>query len=235
MIISLKEYLWFLPFISFLSGYVLLDIMYRPKKLETPTLIGKQLKEAIALTSAHNLNLQLLEEREDPELPEGTIISQNPKTHSTIKSNQTIFCVISKNPSIITPNLISQNYETTLLELKKQGIHSNCYFLDSPYPKGFCFAQSPKAQTSLDTKSIILYISDGSTKPVLFPNLKNKSVNEVIDFLKPYNINPSIIHYPPRNPHDCDKTCIITDQRPLAGSLITLDPKKPPHVQLQVS
>jgi beta-lactam-binding protein with PASTA domain len=232
--IPLKEYLWFLPFISFLGGYILLDIMYRPKKLETPTLIGKPLKEAIALTSVHNINLQLLEEREDSELPEGTIISQNPKTNTTIKPNQTIFCVTSKNPAVITPNLISENYETILLELKKQGIHSNGYFLDSQYPKGFCFAQSPKAQTSLDTKSITLYISDGSTKPVLFPNLKHKSVSDVTDFLKPYNIIPSIIHSP-HNPHEPNETCIITDQRPLAGSLIILDPKKPPHVQLQVS
>lgn len=230
----LKNYLWSLPFLFFLTGYFSLSVIYRPKKIAMPALMGKPLQEAIALTSSNNLNLRLLEQREDAELPEGTIISQNPSAHTTVKPNQTVFCTISKQPLVITPNLISKTHESALHELKERGIHGRCCFLESNYPKGYCFAQSPKPQTKLETKIVTLYVSSGILRPVLFPNLKNKAILDVIEFLKPYSITPTITHYPPLDSHYCDTSCIISDQRPLPGTIVTLDPEKPLNVQLQV-
>ena len=236
---SIKEFLWILPFSSFLIGYFSLSFIYHSKKLEAPTLIGKSLPEAVVLASSYNLNLRLLDQQTDTELPEGTIIAQNPKPHTAIKPNQTLFCVTSTRPVITAPALLLKSCDVALAELKALGIHGSCYELDAPYPKSVCFAQSPRAHMPLATKSMILYVASKTTKPVLFPNLKNKPVCDVIEFLQPYSITPSLIHYPPQKTHSgeshvCDERCIVTNQQPRAGSLVTLDPEKPLQIQLQV-
>jgi len=231
----LKSYLWLIPFIFFLAGYFSLSIIYRPRKLEAPSLIGKPLQEAVAITSTSNLNLRLLEQQEDTELPEGTILSQNPSAHTILKPNQTLFCTVSKRPIITAPNLVSKNREAAIHKLKNLGIHARCYALESNYPKEYCFAQSPHSQTQLDIKSIIIYFSLELLRPVLFPDLKNKSVCDIIEFLKPYNIAPSIIHSPTYDQHKCHQSCVIINQRPLPGSLVILNPEKPLPVQLQVA
>jgi len=232
--INIKNYFWILPFASFIAGYALLSNVYHSKKIETPTLIGKPLNEAVSLASAHGLNVRMLEQREDPELPDDTIIQQNPSPQTISKSNQTIFCVISKKPTITAPHLISRQYDSILNELKSSSIHPHCFFLESAYPKNFCFAQSPHAQTPLEQKSMILYISSGQRKPVIFPDLKHKTVEDVIEFLKPYNITPTITHSPVIENHTCSSDCVITDQRPLPGSIVNVDAEKPLYVQLQV-
>jgi len=229
----LKEYFWILPFASFLAGYMLLSNIYHSKKIETPTLIGKPLHEAVTLASAHGLNLRMLEQREDAELPDDTIIQQNPSPQTISKTNQTIFCLISKKPTITAPHLISKQYDMILNELRPTGIRARSFFLDSTYPKNFCFSQSPHAQTALESKSMVLYISSGERKPVLFPDLTYKTVEDVIEFLKPYNITPNIT--PTKENYVCSPNSIITTQRPQPGSIVNIDPEKPLYVQLQVS
>jgi len=232
--VDIKNYLWILPFASFTVGYMLMSSIYQSKKIETPTLIGKPLHEAVTLASAHGLNLRMLEQREDAELPNDTIIQQNPSPQTISKSNQTIFCVISKKPIVKAPHLVSKQYETILNELRQSGIRAQTFFIDSSYPKNFCFAQSPNAQTTLKSKSMVLYVSSGEHKPVIFPDLKHKTVEDVIEFLKPYNITPVITHAPPLENHTCSSDCVITNQRPLPGSIVNIDSEKPLYVQLQV-
>jgi len=231
---ALKDTLWMLPFLFFIAGYFSLSMMYRTKKIIAPTLIGLSIQEAFERTSNNGLNLRLIDQREDAELPEGTIISQNPTPFSAVKPNQTLFCTISKQPVVVAPHLIGSMQEQVLHKLKELGIHGRCYLLESNYPKGYCFVQSPKPQTKLDTKMVTLYVSSGKARPILFPNLKDKPVQDVIEFLKPYGITPTIIHSPPIESHTCSNSCFISNQRPVPGTIVTLAPEKPLQVQLQV-
>jgi len=232
---NIKDTFWLLPFLFFIAGYFSLSLIYQQKKVITPSLIGKPIQEALTLASNNGLNIRILEEREDAELPEGTIISQNPRAFTAAKPNQTLFCMISKQPIIIMPHLIGKNEKHALLELQENGIHGRCYTLETNYPKEYCFAQSPSYQTKMEAKNATLYCSSGKPRPVLFPNLKNKSVPDVIEFLKPYGISSSVIHTSsPNQDHICTDSCIISDQRPQPGTIVMLDNKKPLHVQLQV-
>jgi len=233
--VTIIKVLWPLPFFFFLAGYFSFSFIYRRQRVITPVLIGTTVQEALTLASNNHLNLRLCQEREDAELPEGTIISQNPPAHAIVKPNQTVFCVISKQPLLITPHLISKNCEVVLHELKECGIHGSCYFLESNYPKGYCFSQSPSPHTKIEKKTVTLYISSGTVHPIIFPDLKNKPIGDVIEFLRPYGITPAIARHPLQDSHDGDNSCIISDQRPLPGTLLCLDPAKPLNVQLQVA
>ena len=228
-----QEYLWFLPFLSFLTGYCLVSFFYHSKKLETPLLIGKSLQDSIVLASEKNLNIRLVEERQDSDLPEKTVIVQKPQPGSPVKANQTIFCVTSKRPVITIPHLILKQKDVVLTELRNLGLQHKFYFFESNYPHNVCFGQNPSSQSLLKRVDVTLYIAKESKKKVIFPDLRGKSVSEVIDFLRPYGINPSI-QQTRSSVCSLDDSCTtVINQRPLPGSIVQLDVDKPIYVQLQ--
>lgn len=231
---SFRNFLWLLPFLSFFSGYFLLDRLYRSPDLETPTLVGLTMPEALGTLSNLNLNVRLLTTKEDDMLPEGTIISQNPTPAQKIKQNQSVHVVVSKKPiKLKAPLCINKPIKILESELATQKIRVKIFELHSAYPQGLCFAQYPETGNLLQENKIILYASSSLNKPIIMPNLKMKPIKDVLEFLSTYSVSVDIKHYPNiEENHQC-QTCIVTDQRPLAGSLLTLDAQRPVHIQLQ--
>lgn len=231
---SLKSFLWIVPFISFITGYFILDRLFRSEELETPALIGLNMQHAITLLASKNLNLRFLASKEDGMLEPGTIISQSPNSGQKIKENQSVYVVVVTKPKQLNaPHCVGKPFNEIKSELETLKIRAKYCYLNSPYPNDMCFAQYPAHQQELDqAHKMIIYISQGSFKPLIVPNFKGKSISEVTDFLATQSTKAEIFHYPPMPEHDCN--CIITDQRPMAGSIISVQPSKPMHVQLQV-
>ena len=232
---SIKSYLWLIPFISFIAGYQLLYFFYGINEITTPTIVGKRLPQAFAILSQHNLNPRLLAQKEEPDLPEGTILSQTPAAGSAIKPNQSIFCVISKKPKKVTcPHLIGSKLPTIEQRLKEKNIRNKIYYLPSPYPTGNCITQLPSPNEPLQDNKLITYISAGNSKSVIFPYLKGKPAQNVQAFLEDRGIVVTLIHSQDKGRQHTCKNCIVLDQRPLAGSIIELSIENPLQVQLQV-
>src|SRR5207249_10498487 len=106
---------------------------------------------------------------------------------------------------------------------KALGIRSKTYYLNSTYPKNYCIAQSPKQGEIVQDQPMILYISSGNAMPVLMPDLRNKPLQEVTSFLEQSHIKPEITHQAiVAHDHACTD-CTITNQRPLPGSIVTLN------------
>ena len=233
---NIKQYFWIAPFLSFLAGYLVLHRISHVNSFKTPALVGQSLQPAIATLSAHNLNVRLITQKEDPDLPQGTILSQTPRAGHVIKPHQAVYIVISKKPQrIAAPLLINKSHTAINKELDALGIRNKTYYLTSNRPCHSCIAQLPAAGIQLEDNKITTYLSWGNDRPVLIPNLKGKSAPDVIEFLQQYNISPEIIHITKQHEtHMCDTKCTIVDQRPLAGSIITLNAHKAPLIQLQV-
>ena len=201
--------------------------------IQTPTLVGKQLHEIITAISQKNLSLRLLATKEEPDLPEGTILSQKPHTGQLIKPNQSIYIVLSQQPPLPqAPNFIQQSQKRIKQLCKKDNIRTKHYSIASNYPTNKCIAQYPAPGQIIKEHHMITYISDGGTKPILLPNFKGQSLELVLEFLENYNIKPVVTHTH-RKSNAAGKLVVI-DQRPLAGSLITLNDKNPIRIQLQV-
>lgn len=228
-----KAYLWLLPFIFFIAGYGIMHFILHIPEFPAPAIVGKNIHEAFAILSSHNLNVRLLEEKEDPCLPAGTIISQTPQAGQTIKPYQSLFLLISKKPSpIYAPDCLHKTEDVIQSLLQKNSIRAKIYKVASIYPQGYCFAQIPLPQEPIDDTTLTIYISDGNKKSVLWPDFKQLLVIDVLNFLHTHGIEATVIHEHPIHHHTCT-SCIVTDQRPLAGSIILLDPQKPCTVQLQ--
>ncbi len=231
--LSVNKYLWIVPFFSFLLGYLCMNFLFQGNIVTTPTLIGCSTPEALRLAAQKKLNIRLIDEKEDAELPAGTVISQNPSPHAAMKTHQTILCSISKRSECTVPNLIGKRLEDINKELKGLSIKLKSYYVQSPLPQGTCCAQDPMPGTAFDgIKGIVAYIAQKRTLPYVFPDFRQKTVAEVVEFLVSSGIRFEIRHFQEiSSDHTCSD-CIVSDQEPSAGTLVPLDANQPLKVQL---
>ncbi len=226
-----KHILWLAPFICFLSGYLIIQSFFHITTISTPSVVGQPLYEACALLSNNHLNIRLLAQKEDSDLPNGTVISQVPSPGQIVKPRQTVFLALSKQPPLPqAPQLVGRDLRAIKQELQMAKLRFKTYFLESSYPKNGCIAQIPAPHEPLTNTTLIVYVSRGTSKPIVWPHFEGKAMDEVVEFLAQYNITPHII----QEHRNSAENPIITDQRPLAGSLICLHGEQPPIVQLHV-
>ena len=64
-----KNILWLAPFICFLGGYFIVRSFFHVNTIPTPSVVGRSLHDAFTILSNHNLNIRLLTQKEDPDLP----------------------------------------------------------------------------------------------------------------------------------------------------------------------
>ncbi len=201
------------------------------KTIEAPALLGKTVDVALVMTSAHHVYLRVTDTKTDTDLPSGTIMSQIPAAGKSIKENQTLYITITQKPvAFVMPDLYNKNETdiSNLLSTTQAKLHK--FYLEYDQTPGICIAQYPETMT-VSPKEIFVYMNKESQKLVIMPDLKDKPLHEVLSFLTLYNITPHVLSMSPD--HRCD-TCIIIDQRPLAGTIINVHEKSIPAIQLQV-
>ena len=236
---SLKSFLsrslWLVPFIFFLSGYFALDLFLHHSHTTTPHVLGLPLSEALSRISSKNLNVRLLSYKEDEQAKEETVLSQNPSPGSSIRPQQTVFLIVScKKARPQTPACIGKQYETLTAKLAEQKISHKVQYVPSNHPSGTCIAQIPEAETELPSQPLILYVSQKIDDPlVLLPSFKGRSAQEVVPFLKNNEMPFSLFHAHLMKPDHSCSSCVIIEQKPLAGSLIAMN--NPPTIQLKVN
>jgi beta-lactam-binding protein with PASTA domain len=177
--------------------------------------------------------LRLITHKQESTLPEGIILNQTPAPGTSIKSNQPLFIVTTKKPlTAQAPQCIGTHIDELIPLLQSANIHPRIYYVAHPYPEKICFAQSPQASELLENNRLILYVSSGNNKPIIWPNFTGIPLQDVLEFLHNYNIQPYIIN-DSAHPYASNDYTVI-DQRPVAGTLLTLDEHKPLAVQLRV-
>lgn len=224
-----------MPFFSFIFGYIIMQqLLYTPEAI-TPHLVGKQVHEILPLITQYNLNLRLIDRKEETTLPAGIILNQTPAPGTSIKQNQPIFIVTTKKPlTIATPHYIGLHVDELTRLSQTTNINVKIYYLPHPYPEKICFAQSPQLNEPLEKNSCTIYVSSGNNKPIIWPDFTGIPLHNVVEFLEQYNIKPDIINNNTQKIYATHDDYIIIDQRPLAGTLLTLDHHKPLSVQLRV-
>ncbi len=220
----IKSFLWVIPFISFLAGYQLLRTLSHVEVIEVPQVVGLHMHDAIKTLSSFQLNVRILAEREDPDVPEGIIISQMPMHGTKVKPHQSIFLVITRRPpKPRAPSLYGLPQDEAAAKALEVGIHLKAYPLESMHPIGSVIAQNTMPLQEVSDKAMAVYVSSASPQMRIFPELKGRIVGEVVKFFSSFDIKVEVSH-PGAEGHDCS-SCVIVDQRPLAGTFIDL--KKP--------
>lgn len=212
-----------LPFIIFLGSYFITSHIFHVSSVKTPALVGKTIQQALKLLSAHNLHPHLLAEKEEPDLPDGIILSQVPCPGSSIKMHQTVYCVISKKPDQqITPSFIDTDSETIRNIANKHNLRIKTYLVPSSARADSCIAQYPCAQQPVHTQPITIYLAKSSKKPIICPNFMGKLLAQATEFLDFHHMTYHLIKSSPE-PFQDPLFQTIIDQRPLPGSLMSPD------------
>ena len=228
----MNKYFWVVPFLSFLGGYCIMSYFYTPKTVRTPCLVGKTISDALRITASQGLSIRLIKEQEDPELPTGTVMVQNPLPQTHMKTHQAIHCIISKKTELRAPQIVGKKVEEVKNELDQLGISLKAHAIASNLPEGICIAQEPAPKAIMSSKTIQIYIAQGNLQQFLFPDLRQKSIEDVRNFLSSIPAIIKISHALEQPEDHICNDCIVSDQRPKPGAIVSFDKEKPIQVQL---
>jgi len=136
---------------------------------------------------------------------------------------------------VTAPRCIGQKIDELAGALAAVGITFKQVAIDSLQPQGICIAQEPAAGSSLESAQLQLYIAKQPSVSVIVPRFTLLPVSSVKEFLEQSPVIIDIVHEMAQpEGHQCSHDCIITDQRPRAGTIVSFDDKSPLHVQMIV-
>jgi len=231
-----RSWWWPLPFACFVGSYLLMSLLFRVRQVSVPSLVGKDLRTALLHISDANLNARLVGEKEESELPAGTVIRQTPGRGQPVRPHQSIFLVTSRQPPpLIMPDLVGKQSEQVVRVIKEQGVKTKTFHVPSVYPSDTCIGQIPCPLAHVGRKSSFCYIAIPTTKPIIWPTFLGRPLEEVLSFLETHQIPAQVTHHGTTRTIHAQGDYTVVDQRPLAGSLITLEQERPPLVQLEVA
>ncbi len=216
--------LWLVPFLGFLIGYVVAGYFVQKKDVPTPDVVGKPLAQAIQTLSQERLGVRLLTQREEPTLPEATVLDQLPRPGQKMRPNQTVFVTIStKQPPLETPDWWGKRIKDIVPMLEKRGLQQNIIQLQSAYPQGMCIAQVPTAGRPLTVKTVTLFISLGTPSLAIMPLFDGLKVPDFERLLEQKDIRVEYVHQRSvGESHRCDE-CVIVGQQPVAGAMVAIN------------
>lgn len=229
----IKNYLFLLPFIFFATGYVVSSLLVQQSAIVAPSLVGLSIAQACALTSRHDLTIKLLGDKEDTDVPAGTVLRQIPQAGNLIKPYQSMHVLISKQPALpCAPRLIGMH--KSALASTTATAQIKIYEVAGMHQTGICFAQTPLPDEPITNNTLIAYVSAGNVKPIIWPCLTGQLVQDVLALLEMHAVTVDLIHtHPQPHYHRC-QDCRVVHQNPRAGSLVILDSHNPLTIQLQV-
>lgn len=226
----INHVLWILPFAAFILGYLVLSIVVGTETLPAPQLVGQRLNDAVTVLAPYKLTLRIIDEIEEPAMPEGTVLSQHPAPGQKIKVYQSIGVVVSRRQKQErAPQLVGKMLDEIRELVAQQGLRIKAYKLESAvYPVNQCMSQSPAAGFDVQDKLITVYISSGLPSLRLMPDCKGMPLEAVIAFFKSHGLAMTAISTESGDVH----TGIVVAQRPPSGSFIDL--AHTPAIELKV-
>lgn len=221
----IKKIIWVLPFCAFIGGYYGMLRLYGTKSVQVPFIVGMSIEQALATVSHASLHLHLLAEHEDSQLKSGIVLEQIPDGGCWIKEQQALYCVISKKPLCKNmPLLIGHMIQSAQQLLQERKIMCKVYKVQSELPIGMCIAQYPQVEQLIDTSEYaILYESMGIERKLVCPNCIGKSLDTVVEMVSKHAIGYELQYDNDSQPSSDLTKYEIIDQRPSAGSIISID------------
>ena len=229
---SLKSFSWVLPFLFFGIGYYLPALVVARDVIDVPSIVGKSLREAALVLSNKGLNLRLVREEERTDLPDGFVLEQVPSPSRTIRPNQHVFVTVARRPaSLHVPDFVGLVAPEIATWAAEHDIPLQAHYVRSSITSGQCAAQCPAAKQIISEQPLIVYISSGTEKRAIVPDLVGEGIVEAQKALSAVHALVDVVHTrgAPKD-HKC--TCIVREQKPMAGSIVDLSQKL--HVQLAV-
>ncbi|MGE5632905.1 MAG: Stk1 family PASTA domain-containing Ser/Thr kinase [Caulobacteraceae bacterium] len=163
------------------GGILFVNSLFAVKEVDVPDLVNITENEAREKLSASGLILEVTERVFNKDIPEGKIISQNPKPNEKNKITNPIKVVVSKGPrKVVVPNLVGESYDKVDLILEKEGLAEGKFDQEySDYPNGSVIRQSIAAGISVDEGTTIDYVISIGPELFVMPTYVGTNIEEV--------------------------------------------------------
>ncbi len=169
-----------------LSGYLILNKVFSVDSVIVPSVVGLTESEARNILSEKGFEMEVTGNVTNAEIPEGSVIDQDPKANDTNKLLNPVKVTISKGaPKVKVPNLINTNYVDIDLKLRNiglvEGVMSSEY---SNLPKGNVIKQKIESNTEVDQGTAIDYTISLGPEKITLENYIGLNLETVKDSLK---------------------------------------------------
>ncbi len=216
---------WVGTFISLMGiaigmGFLTLRILVPSEKIEVPSIVGKDIREAVLVLSEQNLGLRVAGRKFSSEIPQDIIISQLPPPQVKVRKDRTIEVVISEGRQVVViPSLIGKRVREAKVDLSRKGSKINTMsYVYSKAAQGEIVAQDPPARISSSRKEgLDILVSLGPRSPQFYmPDFRGKKLGGGTDLLEKLPLNIGKIKEVPF----AGEEGIVLSQSPLPGSQI---------------
>jgi beta-lactam-binding protein with PASTA domain len=128
------------------GGTITLGLSLGKERFGVPDIVGQELSAAKGELAASNLKFKQGKGQYSDTVPEGSVISIDPKANTQLKRGDTVTVVVSLGRAPITvPALTGQNINDVRNQLQQLGLTAVERYKDSDQPADTVIAQSPKA------------------------------------------------------------------------------------------
>lgn len=180
-----------LTYIIVVGGLILYLEAYtnHGEKIEVPNLVGMRATTAQTTLEELDLQMELLDSVYRPDLPTGTIISQDPlptkKSLVSVKSGRIIRVQISKRTNLVEmPSLIDRSYRYAQSVLENRGLKYKVTFVPTSEADGAVQKQLYKGRTIREGEKIqvgstitLVVGQNDASAPVEIPDLQDQTIS----------------------------------------------------------
>ncbi|MBP7072458.1 MAG: Stk1 family PASTA domain-containing Ser/Thr kinase [Clostridia bacterium] len=163
------------------GGILFVNSLFTVKEVEVPDIRNNSEEEAREKLSALSLILEVTERVFNKDIPEGSIISQNPKPNEKNKITNPVKVVVSKGPrKVVVPKLEGESYDKVKLILEGEGLIEGTFDQEySDYPNGFVIRQSIAPGISVDEGTTIDYVISIGPEKFIMPSYIGADIEDV--------------------------------------------------------
>lgn len=201
---------------------ILPGFVRRGQVREVPDVTERPLEEARRILERGGFKLVLDEEREDADVPAGSIVSQLPPAFSTVKKGRRIYVVVSKGAQrCLVPNVMESSRRQAEVKLRQSGLilGTEGTVESDLVPKGVVLGQDPSPGTEVSRGSavnITLSLGAGGPNQVV-PDLVGEFLDDAQQILKKRGLRVGRVQYELSMIHLPDT---VLSQMPEAGQIV---------------
>ena len=157
------------------GGVVTLSLSLGPERYPVPDVVGMELAAAKGEIEGTKLKVKEGTGQYSDTIPQGVVISVDPKVNSRLKPGATVTVVVSKGRAPITvPDLKGKNINDARAEAQRLGLTVVEQYKDSDQPADQIIDQSPKPGTGAEKDDEIKLVVSKGPPQVSVPDLTNQ-------------------------------------------------------------
>jgi serine/threonine-protein kinase len=175
------------------GGTLSLSLSLGPERYPVPDVTGMELAAARGQLEATKLKLKEGTAEYSDTVPEGVVISTDPKADTSLKPGSVVTVVVSKGRAPITvPQLTGRNINEVRAQLQQLGLTAVEQYKDSDQPADIVIDQSPKPGAGVGKDAEIKLVVSKGPPLIAVPDLTNQPCQQAAQALQGMNLRVRI-------------------------------------------